>query len=110
MYEDAFLLLPNDKERMAFLEHYTDSDHWYCEKVMAQYDRRFWTHPGDGYTLYVEDELQTVFYPEKSEKWISKSIFLVPADEPKKPLADFRASKTQIINWIKEKRRKEAEP
>ena len=109
MYEDVFLSLPNDKERMAFLDNYTDGENWYLAKQIGPYNRRFFAYPGDGYTIYVEDELQTVLYPAKAEKWISKSFFLVEG-EINKPFADYRVSKTQIINWIKEKRRKEAEP
>lgn len=108
MYEDAFLLLPNDKERMAFLDNYTHTGDWYLAEALRTYGRRFWAYPGDGYTIYVEDELHTAKWPKIEEKWISKSYYLVEG-EIDNPFADYRVSKTQIVNWVKEKRRKEAE-
>lgn len=104
MYEDTFLSLPNDKERMAFLDSYQDEANWYLAKMLEPYDRRFFAYPGDGYTIYVEDELQTVSWPKKAEKWISKAYFLVEGAICK-PFADYRMSKTQIINWVKERRK-----
>lgn len=108
MANDVFMALRNDKERMAFLDDYANdvNAYWYLAKMLTGYDRRFFAYRGTDYTVYVEDELQTMTWPKRHEKWISRSFYLVP-DEPgtRKPFADYRMSKTMIINWIKERRK-----
>lgn len=108
MANDVFMALRNDKERMAFLDNYTDdcNAYWFLAKMLTGYDRRFFAYQGDGYSIYVEDELQTLTWPKKHEKWLSRAFYLVPLENgTRKPFADYRMSKTQIINWIKEHRK-----
>lgn len=106
MANDVFMALRNDKERMAFLDNYKDdcSDYWHLKNISV-FDRRFFAYEGDNYTVYVEDELQTVHWPKTAQKWISKSYYLVEGKRDGRPFSDYRMSRSQIINWVKEHRK-----
>lgn len=109
MQNDVFMALRNDKERAAFLDNYRDdcNGYWYLAKMLSEYGRRFFAYYGNGYTVFVEDELQTVTWPKKGQKWLSRAFYLVTDEDSKKgkPFADCRKSKTEIINWVKDKRK-----
>lgn len=109
MANDVFMALRNDKERMAFLDNYKDdcNSYWCRVKIIAPFDRRFFAYSGDDYVIFVEDELQTVHWPKTAQKWISKSYYLVEGERDDRPFSDYRMSRSQIVNWIKERRREE---
>ena len=108
MSSDVLMSLRNDKERTLFLDDYANinNDHWKLYFEGLFFNRRFFQYIGSGYCVYIEDELQTHTWPHKHKAYVTKSFYLVPGvRDPEKPFSDYRMSKTQIINWIKEQRR-----
>lgn len=95
------LNLKNDKERIAFLEDYRNGDHgWYLWKDDDDLQRRWWRFDLDECALIVEEQLQTLRWPNTHQKWIVTHWFIIT--DWHEPFADGTASRTQALAKLKE--------
>lgn len=96
------MVLKNDKERIAFLEDYTNEEHgWYVWKYDEDLGRRMWRLDieDNQRALIVEEHLMTHTYPKKEVRWTLRKWYMVT--DWKLPFEDHTASKTIILNYIK---------
>lgn len=92
----------NDKERIAFLEDYTNRENgWYLFRNDIQMQRRAWALDLiDGTTFIVEEEVRTITWPETHLEWITIAWFIIEDDG--KPYGDCRGSRTMALTKLKE--------
>ena len=91
----------NDKERKAFLDNYRNIDNgWYLWKEDEDIDRRMWRNDLIGFAFIVEEQLFTLNWPEPHEAWGVLHWYINTFDS--KPFADYQASKTQVMEKLKE--------
>lgn len=69
----------NDKERIAFLEDYTNTKNgWKLDKEDTGKSRRWWRLDlPDGTVLIVEEELRTFIWPIKHTEWNVLTWFII---------------------------------
>ena len=68
----------NDKERIAFLENYRNTDNgWYLWKEDAETDRRWWRFDLPDCALIVEEDRRTLLWPEPRQKWFVVNWFII---------------------------------
>ena len=91
----------NEKERKAFLDDYRNINNgWHLWKEDADIDRKMWRNDFLDFALVAEEQLITRTWPEQKEVWEVWHWYIVETEE--KPFADYRASKTQALNRLKE--------
>ena len=72
------LKFKNDKERIAFLEDYTNEDNgWYLWKHDEDLQRRWWRFDLPDCALIVEEDMMTFEYPEKRVDWYIHNWFII---------------------------------
>lgn len=93
----------NDKERIAFLEDYTNKENgWYLFRNDVQMQRRAWALDLlDGTTFIVEEELRTITWPETHQEWLTIAWFIIDQND-RKPYGDCRGSRTMALTKLKE--------
>lgn len=98
----------NDKERIAFLEDYTNKENgWFLFRNDPEMKRRCWLLDlPEGASLIVEEELRTFTWPEEHQKWNVLTWFIIDDWTEQKPFGDCRGSRTQALNKLKELGRK----
>ena len=106
----------NDKERIAFLEDYTNRENgWYLFRNDIQMQRRAWALDLlDGTTFIVEEEMRTITWPETHQEWLTIAWFIIDQND-RKPYGDCRGSRTMALAILKEveksdKRRSSQDP
>ena len=68
----------NDKERIAFLENYRNTDNgWYLWKEDAEIDRRWWRFDLPDCALIVEEDRRTLLWPKPRQKWFVVNWFII---------------------------------
>ena len=100
----------NDKERIAFLEDYTNRENgWILYRNDIEMSRRCWLlRLPDGAALIVEEELGTFTWPEVHKKWNTLTWFIIDDWKNNNKLyGDCRGSRTQALTKLKELGRKE---
>ena len=91
----------NDKERKAFLDNYRNIDNgWYLWKEDEDINRKMWRNDLIGFAFIAEEQLITRNWPETREQWEVLHWYIVTPDS--KPFADYQASKTQVMEKLKE--------
>lgn len=91
----------NEKERKAFLADYRNLDNgWQLWKEDTDIDRRMWRNDLLEFAFVVEEQLITYSWPEEHEEWAVLHWYVVTGSE--KPFADYQASKTQVLEKLKE--------
>ena len=95
------LNLKNDKDRIAFLEDYRNTDHgWYRWKDDDDLNRKWWRFDLDDCALIVEEQLQTLQWPNEHQKWLVTHWFIITDWD--KQFSDGAASRTQALAKLKE--------
>ena len=105
--EEKIMALKNDKERIAFLEDFRNTENgWRLWKDMKSIGRRWWRLDlARGFTklaLIVEEEIQTIHYPAEGEEWITRCWFIRNQFSGLAPFADSRGSRTQALTALKD--------
>lgn len=100
----------NDAERQDWINGYTADDKWpweiWCEYPLI--NRRFWKAELCGVWFIHEERLQTVYNPfmepHYKKQWTTCGGYIIPdaSVHSWNPLEDYKASKTQMLNKIKE--------
>ena len=91
----------NDKERKEFLNNYRNIDNgWYLWKEDEDIDRRMWRNDLIGFAFIAEEQLITRTWPETREQWEVLHWYINTFES--KPFADYQASKTQVMEKLKE--------
>lgn len=93
--------LKNDKERIAFLEDYTnEANGWKLWKADEDLGRRMWRLDlEDGNAIVAEERLQMVHYPKTEAKWLTRAWYLVVSKD--EPFESNVASRTIVLTYIK---------
>ena len=95
--------LRNDKERIAFLEDYTNEGNgWKLWKGDTDLQRRMWRYDLPDCMLVVEEEKTTIIYPKEQQEWIARNWYIAYDMSGAVPFADYRASRTMALFKIKE--------
>lgn len=96
----------NDKERLAFLEDYRNTESgWKLWKHDDDLERRWWRHYlQDGSALLVEEQKLTCSYPEVHSQWFVIHWYIVEygPDYYSRHFGDWVASKTLALAKIRE--------
>lgn len=94
----------NDKERIAFLEDYTNTKNgWKLDKEDTGKSRRWWRLDlPDGTVLIVEEELRTFIWPIKHTEWNVLTWFIIKDWDDGRCFGDRRGSRTQALAILKE--------
>ena len=97
------LELKNDKQRLAFLDDYTNTENnWYCWKYDDDLQRRWWRYDLPDCALIVEEDQQTFTWPEKQVKPRVVNWFIIRDWTFKSgTFRDQQASKTLALAEIK---------
>lgn len=100
----------NDKERIAFLEDYRNTENgWILWKQDEDLERRMWRYNlPDGAALIVEEQELTCNYLTVHSRWFVIHWYIVESGEDyySKHFGDWVASKTLALNKLKELGRK----
>ena len=95
----------NDKERGAFLDNYRNEQNgWYLWKEDGDLNRKWWRFDLDDCALVVEEQLQTIPWPNVHLRWTVVHWYIIT--DWHKPFADGVASRTQALALLKEVRRR----
>ncbi len=95
----------NDKERIAFLEDYTNEENgWYLWKEDNDLERKWWRYDLDDCALIVEEKLQTLHCPTNHQKWIVTHWYIIK--DWHQPFEDGAASRTLALKVLKEAEKK----
>lgn len=97
------LELKNDKQRLAFLDDYTNKENgWYLWKYDDDLQRRWWRYDLPDCALIVEEDDQTFNWPEKQVKPRVVNWFIIRDWTFKsRTFRDQQASKTLALAEIK---------
>lgn len=108
-------LFKNDADRQAWIDAYRDgrfrnkyADAWSIWVEYPLIDRRFWKAELGGVWFIIEERLQTGFNPFMEPKysvgWSTCAGYIIPDgnNANRKPFEDYKASKTMMLNKIKE--------
>lgn len=94
--------LKNDKERIAFLEDYRNTDNgWELWKADQELGRRWWRFCTGHCFLIVEEEWRTFEYPRKEKRWTVKHWYIMRYKC--EPFGDQVASRTMALTEIKKR-------
>ena len=94
--------LKNDKERIAFLEDYTNKENgWILWKELTDIRRRWWLLMLDHCSIIVEEQEQTFEWPKKHRTWRPLHWYVIKAQLENVPFADQVASKTLALAELK---------
>lgn len=90
----------NDKERLAFLADYRNTDTgWYKWMEIEDIDRVFWRFDLFTCAFVVEEQLRTSSWPDKHEIWTVVHWYIV--EDWRKPFADAQSSRTDALIRLK---------
>lgn len=101
----------NDDDRRDWIDGYRGGQYADAWKIWVEYpliDRRFWKAELAGCTFVHEERLQTVTNPftepKTQVKWTTCGGYILPlfTSGLNHPLEDYKASKTMMLNKIKE--------
>lgn len=97
------LELKNDKQRLAFLDDYTNEENgWYLWKYDDDLQRRWWRYDLPDCALIVEEDQATLHYPNLHTGWIIENWFIIRDWSQKyKTFRDQQASRTLALAEIK---------
>ena len=99
------LTFKNDKERIAFLEDYRNQDNgWWLWKKDNDLNRKWWRFDLTDCSFIVEEQLQTIRWPDVHEKYCVVHWYVI--DNYEAPFADGQASRTQALARLKEAEKK----
>lgn len=101
--EDGVKHLKNDKDRIAFLEDYYNTENgWYLWLEIEVIGRRFWRYDLPDCSLVVEEDRRTVEWPERYVAWMVVNWYVVRDwDFKEKTFQDQVASRTRALMEIK---------
>ena len=92
--------LKNDKERIAFLEDYRNTEiGWYEWKHDSDLDRSWWRYDLEDCALIVEEQLHTFQWPNEH---VAPVIHWYIVKDWHKPFGDSGASRTMALKELKE--------
>lgn len=97
------LELKNDKQRLAFLDDYTNKENgWYLWKYDDDLQRRWWRYDLPDCALIVEEDQQTFTWPNVRIEWRKRDWFIIRDWSQKyKTFRDQQASRTLALAEIK---------
>lgn len=97
------LELKNDKQRLAFLDDYTNEENgWYLWKYDDDLQRRWWKHDLPDCALIVEEDQQTFTWPNLRIEWRKRDWFIIRDwSQGAKTFRDQVASRTLALAEIK---------
>lgn len=91
----------NDKERLAFLDNYRNTDHgWYQWKKDEDLGRAWWRFDFPDCAFIVEEQMRTITWPTVHLAWNVVHWYIV--EDWMKPFADSVASRTMALARLKE--------
>lgn len=94
--------LKNDKERIAFLEDYTNKENgWILWKELTDIRRRWWIYFLDDCSLIVEEQEQEFAWPNIHMAWRPMHWYIIKAPLHEVPFANQVASKTLALAELK---------
>lgn len=97
------LELKNDKQRLAFLDDYTNKENgWYLWKYDDDLQRRWWRYDLPDCALIVEEDQQTFTWPNVRIEWRKRDWFIIRDwSQNTKTFRDQQASRTLALAEIK---------
>ena len=97
------LELKNDKQRLAFLDDYTNTENgWYCWKYDEDLQRRWWRYDLPDCALIVEEDQTTLHWPNIHIGWCRMGWFIIRDwSQGAKTFRDQQASRTLALAEIK---------
>ena len=97
------LELKNDKQRLAFLDDYTNEENgWYLWKYDDDLQRRWWRYDLPDCALIVEEDQQTFTWPNVRIEWRKRDWFIIRDwSQNTKTFRDQQASRTLALAEIK---------
>ena len=91
----------NDKERLAFLDNYRNTDHgWYKWKSDEDLGRAWWRFDFQDCAIIVEEQMRTITWPTVHLGWSVVHWYIV--EDWMLPFADSVASRTMALARLKE--------
>ena len=97
------LELKNDKQRLAFLDDYTNTENgWYLWKYDDDLQRRWWRYDLPDCAMIVEEDQQTFTWPNVRIEWRKRDWFIIRDwSQNTKTFRDQQASRTLALAEIK---------
>ena len=97
--------LKNDKERIAFLDDYRNTENgWYEWKHDSDLERSWWRYDLDNCALIVEDQVRTFHWPNEHVALTIMHWYIV--EDWHIPFGDSVASRTLALKKLKEAMKK----
>ena len=95
----------NDKERLAFLDDYRNTDNgWYQWKKDEDLGRAWWRFDFPDCAVIVEEQLRTTTWPDEHVDWCVVHWYIV--EDWMKPFADSVASRSLALAKLKDEQKK----
>ena len=92
----------NDRERIAFLEDYRNTEReWYLWKEDDDLDRRWWRYDLPESALIVEEQKRIHTWPDKHIAWDVIHWYIITDQSGNTPFGDQVASRTMALTYIK---------